>query len=33
LKGANPNPKVKKAEIEKLMKDAGIYDKKNALAY
>lgn len=30
LKGADP--KLKKAEIEKLMKDVGIYDKKNALA-
>ena len=33
LKGADPNSKVKNAEIQKLMKDVGVYDKKNALAY
>lgn len=33
LKGANPDPKVKKAEIEQLMEDVGVIDKRNALAY
>ena len=33
LKGANSDAIKKKAEIKKLMKDAGIYDKKNALAF
>lgn len=33
LKGANPDPKVKNAEIEKLMADVGILDKRNALAF
>ena len=31
LKGADPAKK--KAEIDKLMKDVGVYDKRNALAY
>ncbi len=33
MKGANPDPKVKKAEIEKLMQDVGVADKRNSLAY
>lgn len=33
LKGANPDPEVKKAEIEQLMEDVGVIDKRNALAY
>jgi ATP-binding cassette subfamily A (ABC1) protein 3 len=33
LKGGDPGAKVKKAEIEKLMVDFGIADKRNALAY
>jgi ATP-binding cassette subfamily A (ABC1) protein 3 len=33
MKGANPDPKVKKAEIEKLMMDVGVADKRNSLAY
>jgi ABC-type multidrug transport system ATPase subunit len=33
LKGANPDPRVKNAEIEKLMADVGILDKRNALAF
>ena len=32
LKGANPDPKVKKIEIEKLMVDFGIIDKRYSLA-
>lgn len=33
MKGANPDPVVKKAEIEKLMLDLGVADKRDALAY
>ena len=33
LKGANPDPKVKKTEIEKLLVDFGIIDKRYSLAY
>lgn len=33
LKGANPDPKVKAAEIKKIMEDCGVYDKRDALAY
>jgi ATP-binding cassette subfamily A (ABC1) protein 3 len=33
MKGANPDPIVKKAEIEKLMMDVGVADKRNSLAY
>jgi ATP-binding cassette, subfamily A (ABC1), member 3 len=33
LKGANPNPKVKNGEIQKLMNDLGVADKKDALAF
>jgi len=32
LKGANPDKKVKADEIEKLMKDIGVDDKRNGLA-
>ena len=32
LKGADSNPKVKAAHVEKLMKDVGVHDKKNTLA-
>jgi ABC-type multidrug transport system ATPase subunit len=32
FKGANPNPKVKEAEITKLLIDVGVDDKKNDLA-
>ena len=33
LKGGDPNTKVKKAEIENLLVDFGINDKRNALAF
>ena len=33
LKGANPNTQVKQAQIDKIMKDVGIDDKSNTLAY
>ena len=32
MKGADSDPVVKKAEIEKLMKDVGVSDKKHSLA-
>jgi ATP-binding cassette subfamily A (ABC1) protein 3 len=32
LKGAESNPKLKAAHVEKLMKDVGVHDKKNTLA-
>lgn len=32
LKGADPDPVKKKADIEKLMLDVGVNDKKNSLA-
>lgn len=33
LKGADPDPKIKAAEVENLMVDAGVDDKRHALAY
>ena len=33
LKGANPDPEVKQKEILSLMKDSGVYDKRDSLAY
>ena len=32
MKGADPSPVVKNTEIEKLMTDVGVMDKKNSLA-
>ena len=33
LKGADPEPKTKRAHIEKIMTDFGIFDKRATLAY
>jgi ABC-type multidrug transport system ATPase subunit len=33
FKGADPDPEVKWAEIRKLMKDVGVDDKRNHMAY
>ncbi len=33
LKSSDPNPQTKKAHIAKLLKDVGVHDKKNTLAY
>lgn len=33
LKGANPDPKVKDAQITKLLKGVGVWDKRDSLAY
>jgi hypothetical protein len=33
LKAVNPDPKAKEIEIKNLMKDVGIFDKRNSLAY
>jgi len=32
LKGADRDPLIKSAHVDKLMKDVGVYDKKNTLA-
>lgn len=33
LKAVNPNPETKEIEIKNLMKEVGIFDKRNSLAY